>query len=301
MQAVPVEFPKFKKLELSDRELIESYTRQYPPYSDFNFTSLWSWDTSDRFQISCLNDNLVVQFTDYISDQPFISFIGSSKINDTTRRVLNLCQQWGMPPVIKLLPEPTAKLISNESFQLTEDRDNFDYIYELEDLLGLRGRLYETQRNQISRFRRHYERIETVFYRALSEIEAEDILELFQTWEANKEEELPRERFALRRSLFVSQEKSNLLSVGIKVDSKLIAFANAEITDSKYAIAHFAKADTQYPGIYSTLMHTLANTLFEAGVKYLNYEQDIGIPALRRAKNAFRPAFFLKKYKVENS
>ena len=38
------EFPQFKKLELSDKEEVEKFTSKFPPYSDFNFVSMWSWD-----------------------------------------------------------------------------------------------------------------------------------------------------------------------------------------------------------------------------------------------------------------
>lgn len=37
-------FPEFKKLELSNKEEIENFTSKFPPYSDFNFVSMWCWD-----------------------------------------------------------------------------------------------------------------------------------------------------------------------------------------------------------------------------------------------------------------
>ena len=38
--------------------------------------------------------------------------------------------------------------------------------------------------------------------------------------------------------------------------------------------------------------------LYQRGCLYLNYEEDAGIPGLRRAKLAYRPINILKKYKV---
>lgn len=69
------EFPNFKKIELSDQKEIESFTSKFPPYSDFNFTSLWSWDTHTNMQISILNKNLVIRFNDYLSDSFFYSLL----------------------------------------------------------------------------------------------------------------------------------------------------------------------------------------------------------------------------------
>ncbi len=80
---IPV-FPNFKKLELSDKKEVEKFTSEFPPYSDFNFISMWIWDIADNMMISQLNKNLVVVFNDYLSGKPFISFLGKNKISETT-------------------------------------------------------------------------------------------------------------------------------------------------------------------------------------------------------------------------
>ena len=38
------EFPKFKSIELSDREDVEKIAHKYLPYLDFNFVSMWSYN-----------------------------------------------------------------------------------------------------------------------------------------------------------------------------------------------------------------------------------------------------------------
>ena len=69
-------FPEFKKLELSNKEEIENFTSKFPPYSDFNFISMWCWDIKGETRISKFNNNLVVRFTDYLKGNPFFSFFG---------------------------------------------------------------------------------------------------------------------------------------------------------------------------------------------------------------------------------
>jgi hypothetical protein len=46
------EFPKFKSIEISDKEDVEKITKKYPPYSDFNFVSMWSWDIKGDMRVS---------------------------------------------------------------------------------------------------------------------------------------------------------------------------------------------------------------------------------------------------------
>lgn len=84
------EFPEFKKLELSDKKDIEQFTSKFPPYSDFNFVSMWSWDIKGEMRVSQLNDNLVVRFTDYLTGEPFYSFLGNNKVNDTAEKLLEI-------------------------------------------------------------------------------------------------------------------------------------------------------------------------------------------------------------------
>ena len=73
------EFPKFKSIDLTDKKEIEEINKKFPPYSDFNFVSMWCWDIKGEMHISILHDNLVVKFTDYLTGDPFFSFFGNNK------------------------------------------------------------------------------------------------------------------------------------------------------------------------------------------------------------------------------
>ena len=44
-------FPNFKTLEKQDKELVDHFVNKYLPYSDFNFDSLWSYNTEDSVRV----------------------------------------------------------------------------------------------------------------------------------------------------------------------------------------------------------------------------------------------------------
>src|SRR6185436_18008967 len=90
------EFPNFKSLELSDKGAIEAITKKFPPYSDFNFVSMWAWDIKGEVRVSQLYGNLIVRFTDYLTGEPFYSFLGDSKVNETVRALLELSKRDGL-------------------------------------------------------------------------------------------------------------------------------------------------------------------------------------------------------------
>ncbi|MDA1169039.1 MAG: hypothetical protein O3A36_01745, partial [bacterium] len=147
LKGIP-QFPEFKPLELSDREEIIKHTSKFVPYSDFNFTSLWSWDTDKKLKVSNLNQNLVVQFSDYISDEQFLSFIGTNEVNETMSHLLALAEIKGLLSTVKLVPSVVVEKLDTSRFIVEEDRNNFDYIYSVQGLTELKGSLFADIRNQ---------------------------------------------------------------------------------------------------------------------------------------------------------
>jgi hypothetical protein len=72
------QFPSFKKLTPDDREEIETITHEHDPYSDFNFSSMWAYNTEEDFEISRINNNIIIRFQDYITNKRFYSFTAPS-------------------------------------------------------------------------------------------------------------------------------------------------------------------------------------------------------------------------------
>ena len=74
-------FPEFSKIDISHRYEIEAITSKFEPYSDFNFVSLFCWDTDGSAAVSVSNDNLIIKIPDYINGIPVYSMLGDSKID----------------------------------------------------------------------------------------------------------------------------------------------------------------------------------------------------------------------------
>ena len=48
-------FPNFKHVEIKDKPDVEKFTHSFKPYSDFNFISLFAWDTNNQRKIAIPN------------------------------------------------------------------------------------------------------------------------------------------------------------------------------------------------------------------------------------------------------
>lgn len=293
-------FPAFKNLELSDKAAVESFTRGFFPYSDFNFVSMWCWNTEGDLAISDLNGNLVVKFRDYLTKKPFYSYIGSTALPETIRTLSHFSVSQGLESKLALVPEESAT-VEHHGLARVPDQDNFDYVYDMREYVACEGKTYETQRNQISRFERNHPGCRIEVLDSLDSVKNK-LVRLEQLWKINKllqgkASDFKNESDALERIFDLSD--AQLIAVCIYVNGRIAGFCISELIEgSNFAVAHFAKANITFPGIYSYMFRETCKALIARGKQYLNYEQDLGLTQLRQAKTAFRPVRFLKKYSV---
>jgi hypothetical protein len=292
-------FPKFKRLELSDRPKVEQFTSRYPPYSDFNFTSLWCWDVYGQVLLSQLDDHLIVRFTDDTTGKPFYSFLGSNKELSwkLAETLLMRAEAEGLDSKLRLIPEDVATAMNHGRFQIEEDRDNHDYIISLGKLLTFRGTPLQNHRRLMNCFKRQYPNARIVNLEVDDKFTQRLIERLSATWTENKGYSVLHEKKALKR-LFQIEDMADISCHGLYIKNDLVAFHVTETLCNCYAIDHFMKADTRLKGVYSYFLQKMAKILSERGFCFLNIEQDLGIPGLRMAKACLRPVHFLKKYKI---
>lgn len=296
------EFPSFKKIELTDRTAIEAHTRKYPPYSDFNFTSLWSWDSGGKRGVSRLRNNLVVRFTDYQTQSPFLSFLGTHKVEETVRELLAYAKDMDMRPALHLVPEIVINEIDIPAFKVVCDQDNCDYVYLVSALAHMPGGAYKSKRVLAKKFTEQQPNVRFEMRNLHRSGLHTDIVSVIRSWEKNKSvnrrlHNIAHEDAAIQRLLKMPYAR-NVMIGAVFIDEVMEAFTIEEIVPHKYSIGHFWKTGGTHPGAYEFLAQKTAQYLGERGVIYWNWEQDLGLESLRFSKTSYRPSDFLKKYTV---
>lgn len=294
-------FPIFKPLELSDKASIDTITKQFSPYSDYNFASLWSYNTGNSLIISNLFDNLIIRFEEYTTNAKCYSFLGHHHTLETIEHLLDLSEKEKVGDTLKLVPHSSLEnhLLQDTPYVYYEDRDNFDYILSVEEVATLRSEKYHTHRNHINKFDKSYPHCE-IKVLTLDEKVRGEMLDVFYRWEKGKgypRSETEHELLALTR-LLEHHSSFQLIAIGIYDGQKLIGFSLSDTEHPRYAQVHFAKSDPEYKQVYYKLMHTLAQMLLPQGIAYINIEQDLGIAGLRYSKEQWNPSSYLKKYTV---
>ncbi len=298
-------FPAFKPLDLSDCTEVTVHTGRFAPYSDFNFVSLSSWNIRDEFRLSTLHGNLVVRFTDYVTGEPFYSFMGAHQLPQTAEALLSRSLSEGLSERLRLIPEEVALRLPGSSASWEPDFDSSDYILSSVRLRRFEGTTFRSKRNVSNRFARENptHRVERIDPSNAATRKA--MLDLFALWASNKGHEEPYEQYeflALKRLLEFSELLPELHCTGVFVGEKMAAFMVLEFVHRKHAIGHFWKANVvEFEGVYPFLMRQTGALLEERGYDYFNVEQDLGLPGLRQNKSSYVPLAYLRKYEVGRS
>jgi hypothetical protein len=294
-------FPKFKSLELTDNKEIEKFTSKFPPYSDFNFVSLWSWDIKGEIRISMLNNNLVVRFTDYVTGELFYSFLGDEKENETVEELFKFLEKENSKQILKLISEEIGHKLVKSNFSLVLDQDSYDYIYSVSHLSKMQGWTKNSSGKNIRNFIKKYPNY-VVKHCPIKETKKDEFIGMFKKWARNKGAENYlelNENKALVRIFDIKDENVN--TVSLYVNGIFVGFTIYEILSSNYAISHFAKTDITFHNAISDILNwEEAKILDTRGVKFFNWEQDLGIPGLRKSKEKYRPSFLFKKLTISH-
>lgn len=94
------------------------------------------------------------------------------------------------------------------------------------------------------------------------------------------------------------------MTFGFFLSDRLVAFTINEILSGGYYMGHFGKAEPDIRGLGDALESETAVMMQRMNCSVMNYQQDLGLPGLRKAKQSWMPVGLLKKYTIgmrENS
>jgi hypothetical protein len=75
------------------------------------------------------------------------------------------------------------------------------------------------------------------------------------------------------------------------------AFTCGELLNAATAVIHLEKANPEIGGLYAAINQQFCQQAW-AGVDFINREQDLGEPGLRKAKLSYHPQRLVEKFRV---
>jgi hypothetical protein len=268
----PVLHPKFKALA--------------DGISEFTFANIYLFRLTHNYRISRLDNDLFV-ITGRDNEKSFFMLpFGLPDENIIKELFYNYY-------TMKAATGQQAEKLATMGYSVSEDRDNFDYLYSLENLVNLTGRKFHKKKNMLNIFVRNNE----CQAKPLLEEYRDDALEVLERW--NDQHSGPNDSVAAKEAL----EKMWPLQLcgGIfYIDRQPAAYClGEELALGESFVIHFEKAVLRedLKGIYQYINQAFASILPEK-YKTVNREQDLGDPGLRHSKMSYRPVDFVKKFKI---
>lgn len=296
-------FPEFVSIRDINAHSVDGFTHNLQPYSDLNFSNIWSWNIDGSFKAAELNGNLVLFMRDAKSKEFFLCLAGTNEVNETLDAIFEIIDQSDISQTLALIPEETAALVNPNLFSVSEDRDSFDYVYSTELLSTLPGRKYKSKRHLINQFTESHPDFE-VLHKKLTPAVKLEILQ-FMSHENRKRAASGYTPFveyemAALEHFFLLPENDKLIVSILYCDQKLTGFTIDEIQFNNCVLSHFFKvnSDLEYRGVYDTLNTSVAKFFYSNNLEYWNWVEDLGSEGLRQAKMSYRPVKMLKKYTI---
>ncbi|MDQ1281034.1 MAG: uncharacterized protein QG670_2298 [Thermoproteota archaeon] len=290
-------YPTFREMLFEDKGLIEDALRVYEPkISEFTFTNLFVWRESHQIQLSRLRNNILVKRWNPGFEKFFLlPPIGNEKLEDVVETMQSLADNKSLLPIYGLDRQHVTSLKETD-FTVKEIRDSWDYVYLVKDLVDLPGEKYYVKRKNIEKCVTEYK----PEYESLTKERVADCLELQTNWcnlkNCSANPGLESENKAIRE-LFLHFDDLNVFGGIVMVQGSVKAFIIGERLNNNTAVIHFEKANHNIDGLYQVINQRFCLNALQ-DFKYVNREQDLGIPGLRQAKMSYHPNFFIEKYLV---
>jgi hypothetical protein len=287
----------FKPITLESKEIITSYT--FPSTfrnCDFSFANMYSWQFLYKSEFAIIDNFLLLRFIIEKEKTVYMFPVGTGNRENIVRLLEEDSFLHGNSfCMMGLTPELLTELdtLFPGQFKWFSERDYFDYIYNREDLVELKGKKYQSKRNHINKFKKEYS---YEFVPITKEI-VPLCLKLEDEWcrdnNCRDNENLINERISMKYAL---EHLDELGGIGgaLLVDGRIVAFTyGSPITHDTFGI-HVEKADTRIDGAYSVINQCFASYIPKQ-YSYINREEDLGIEGLRKAKLSYHPVMLLEK------
>ena len=290
MQKLP-RFPEFKAVDLDCKHCIDRYLKKYPPsICEFAFSNMFVWKPYDFPKVTTINNNLCVLLEPFNQPAFFYAPIGDHKIRDTIDKMLSFT------PLVSRVPEYIAEKFKNDpQYRVEQVRDHFDYVYLAKDLIELEGKKYDGKRNHIRRFKKNH----SYEYRRLQPNDFDACLKVFDHWAKGKT--LIKVSGIVQRSVlettFANFEALGLAGGGIFIEGKLQAFSVGTKLNPQTAVIHFETANPDFKGLSQVINQEFVRHEWSK-CQFIDREQDLGIPGLRKAKLSYHPHHLVNKYTI---
>lgn len=293
----------FKRPEPHDRAWADELFQMADTRAcEYHFAGVYVWARKYRQEIARFDDFLITRYRHHGKYASYLFPAGRGDLKAALEAICRDAQSLSMPCRVICMTAAQAdafRAARPEGFEVLTDRDGFDYLYRAEKLAGLAGKKLHAKRNHIRRF-------ETLYpdwrFRPMTAADGEICLRLADEWIAEYQDPAEAEDIrAEREALIAALEAFDVLALSgglLLAGGEPVAFALGALMRPDTFDVLFEKARASVQGAYAAINREFARHLSARcpQLVYINREDDMGLPGLRKAKLSYEPDILLEKY-----
>ena len=265
---------------------------------EYSFANKYLWGVQ---QVAFLQD-CALGFSHFYGRSIYPYPIGSGDRKAAVEAILADAGERGIPCRITGMTAADREELESwfpGKFQFKTSRDDYDYVYAIDDLADLRGRKFQKKRNHFNRFRAEHPDYEV---RELNPCNLHQAQRMVDDWYRKRMKEDPEgdyllENIALARA-FQNYQALGMDGIMLLDGGEVLAVTmGSRLANDTFDI-HFEKAREDVDGAYNTVNCEFARflRLKYPEVKFLDREEDMGLEGLRKAKLSYNPHHLVEKY-----
>ncbi len=263
--------------------------------SDYSFINLWGWREAHGLSWAWHDGLVWIQQT--VPESILWAPVGNWAETDWPS-VLDAMKEHCTTMI--RIPEALIKIWQSALPGLekpVESREHWDYLYNRQDLVDLKGNKLHKKKNLVNQFKNKFAFTYLPFGPQMVD-QAKAMQEDWCTWrDCESHETLNAENQVIAKVLDNWQQLEGITGGALQVQDRLAAYTIAEELPDGTLVIHFEKGDPDYKGSYQAI-----NQMFLENVPgshpLINREQDLGNEGLRKAKLSYNPVDYVRKYRI---
>ena len=289
----------FQKIDLSQKEVYTKHLRSCGERGcEYSLVNLFLWG---RQKVALLHGCLAL-FSQFERRSVYPFPVGDGDVAATLDAIIHDARTRGLQCRLTSMTAAdcaTLEELYPGKFHFHPDRNISDYVYNIEHLANLPGRKYQRKRNHLNRFRQNHPdcRMVTIDDALLPEVKA-----MVDQWYKNRsiadpQADFQMEQVALRRA-FENWNTLGLEGAVLMENGRILAMTAGSFLNESTFDVHFEKALEDVDGAYAAINQAFAAHLHEKhpDLRWLNREDDLGLPGLRKAKLSYYPDHLVIKF-----
>lgn len=284
---------QYKRINLNSKLIIDKYIKKTQILtSDYALPVILTWEDLKDPEYSEYNETLFIR--GFLNGRRiYFPPLTSNSFAEAVDILIDYTSSQGEELEIILAIKEQINQLNENRFEFVTNRDYSEYIYNSEDLINLTGKKYHSKRNHINTFNRKYK----YEFRSYEKADYDEVIDLLHRWSQDKDEN-PSIEINMVKYFLKYMDELEIFADVIVIDNKIIGTAIGESSNPVMGIVMYEKCDYNYDGSCAAINQMFSEKHF-SNIQYINRQEDIGIPGLRKAKLSYKPERLVHRYSIK--